>query len=123
MPFSDPFANIEAYRHEKRTDLKYDAVDGHGWSVMHHLVNASPLGAYQNLVMLKYLTDAGVPLDLKDKQGLTPLQHALNRGATQLACAIQHKLGVPKTDWVSNSYISIFQRELQIITYAFLGKL
>ena len=98
--FADPFANID--RLEKtREDLKYDAVDNHGWSVLHHMVNSTPIGTYQNLIILRYLTDAGVPLNLADKHGLTPLQHALNRGSTQLACAIQHKLGVPKSEWVS----------------------
>ncbi len=95
---SDPLAGTESV--QCSCDLAATSVDKQGWSVLHHMVCSLPLGAYENMHMLQLLHNAGAPLDIKDRNGLIPLQHAIKRGATHLVKALQYVAGTKQKDWV-----------------------
>ena len=84
----------------KQSDVSVMESDQQGWTVIHHLVSPIEYGTYDNVHLLKILVDAGAPLQQKDNAGLTPLDYALLRGATQLAKAMQKLLGKDKKTWV-----------------------
>jgi ankyrin repeat protein len=50
--------------------------DKEGWSVVHHIVNPTEFGSYENVEFLKLLASKGARLDLEDKKGHTPMFYA-----------------------------------------------
>ena len=80
----DPFHNQPDLSAIPKSPLA-TAVDSHGYNVLHHHICALSGAAYENLELLQLLCHVGAPLDAKDKKGLTPLDHALKRGACMVA--------------------------------------
>ena len=78
--------------------MKLTAKDQQGWSLVHHVVAPIEEASYDNVAMLKLLSDAGAPLSEKDMTGLTPLDYALRQNAPELAKALQKLL--KKSHWV-----------------------
>lgn len=60
---------------------------------MHFVVNPVGFGTYENTAILDELHRAGYRFDLKDKEGLSPLDYAMEQSSGVLAAKIQEKLG------------------------------
>jgi ankyrin repeat protein len=56
--------------------VKLNMVDEKGWSVIHHLINPTNFGSFENVELLKILHDHGADINLKDSQGRSPLYYA-----------------------------------------------
>jgi predicted DNA-binding WGR domain protein len=56
--------------------LMIDSQDKDGKSAVHYVVNPVGYGSYMNITILEELRKAGYRLDLKDKEGMTPLDYA-----------------------------------------------
>ncbi|XP_064602038.1 poly [ADP-ribose] polymerase tankyrase-like isoform X2 [Liolophura sinensis] len=82
---------------EKTSTINLSATDRQGWTAIHHLVCPLELGTYDNEEILYVLAKAGAPLLQKDSAGLTPLDHALIRGAPRITRMLQELTGVDKT--------------------------
>ncbi|KAL5008431.1 hypothetical protein ScPMuIL_014012 [Solemya velum] len=80
----DEFAVVE-----KKSSINLDARDGRGWTAIHHLVCPLDYGSYDREEILYVLDKAGADSQVKDNAGLTPLAHALIRGAPKLARRLQ----------------------------------
>ncbi|GAB6020532.1 hypothetical protein CHUAL_003215 [Chamberlinius hualienensis] len=82
---------------DKNEDMKSSKVslsqtDGHGWTVIHHLIRPFSCGTYDNADILHLLAEAGAPLDISNTAGFSPLQMAVQGRAHQLALALQKLL-------------------------------
>ena len=60
---------------------------------MHYVVNPIGFGTYENVQILEELRLAGYRFDLKDKDGLTPLDYASEQSSGVLAAKIKEGLG------------------------------
>ncbi|XP_052057851.1 poly [ADP-ribose] polymerase tankyrase-like isoform X2 [Mytilus californianus] len=79
---------------EKTSDVRLNATDSQGWTAVHHLVCPLDYGTFDNEEILFVLAKVGADIQTKDNAGLSPLDHALIRGATQLARRLQILSGV-----------------------------
>ena len=73
-----------------------NATDTQGWTAIHHLVAPLEFGTFDEVDMLNILVGAGADHDKKDNAGLTPLDHALIKGASKLAAELQNLAKVEK---------------------------
>ncbi|KAK3611456.1 hypothetical protein CHS0354_032737 [Potamilus streckersoni] len=80
---------------EKTSPADLNAKDSQGWTVVHHIVCPLEYGTYDNDEMLFVLHNAGASINQKDHVGLSPLDHALIRGAVKLASLLQKLSGTP----------------------------
>lgn len=79
---------------EKTSDVNMNAADSQGWTAVHHLVCPLEYGTFDNEEMLFVLAKVGADIQKKDNAGLSPLDHALIRGATKLARRLQMISGI-----------------------------
>jgi len=56
--------------------LMIDSQDKDGKSAVHYVVNPIGYGSYMNITILEELRKAGYRLDLRDNEGMTPLDYA-----------------------------------------------
>ncbi len=52
-------------------------LDTKGKSLIHHIVSPMKFGFYQNTKLLNYFAGVGAPLNIKDKEGHTPMYYAI----------------------------------------------
>ncbi|KAL3874859.1 hypothetical protein ACJMK2_037816 [Sinanodonta woodiana] len=78
---------------EKTSPADLNAKDSQGWTVVHHIVCPLEYGTYDNDEILFVLHNAGASINQKDHVGLSPLDHALIRGAVKLANLLQKLSG------------------------------
>jgi ankyrin repeat protein len=79
--------------------VKINAVDENGWSAVHHVINPTNFGSYENEAILKILHENGADIDLKDSNGRSPLYYASLQDSKTLFNALMN-LGaksLPKT--------------------------
>ncbi|XP_067678954.1 poly [ADP-ribose] polymerase tankyrase-like isoform X2 [Haliotis asinina] len=76
-----PFKNLS------RVNL--NAADKNGWTVMHHAACPLAYGTFDNDEIVFILAKAGATLNVKNKDGDTPLDLALRNGAFKIACMLQ----------------------------------
>ena len=93
------FAGIKTF--VKDSDVDIDAVDNKGRSALHHLIEAIPYATYEDVEILKLLSNAGAELNVKDKMGFTPCDLALKKGGLTLVKALQTLKGGPPDKLVS----------------------
>lgn len=62
--------------HKSNHKLLINNQDNQGKSAAHYVVNPIGYGTYENAQMIDELCKAGFKLDLKDKEGFTPLDYA-----------------------------------------------
>ncbi len=86
---------------QKTSAVWLDATDYEGNTAVHHLVRPLEFGTFNNTTLLKILHDAGASLTIKNADGKTPLDLALECCAKKLAQGIQSLLGVPESQWVN----------------------
>ena len=79
---------------EKTSDVNVNAADSQGWTAVHHLVCPLDYGTFDNEEMLFVLAKVAADIQKKDNAGLSPLDHALIRGASKLARRLQNLSGV-----------------------------
>jgi predicted DNA-binding WGR domain protein len=60
----------------KRKNINYNKTNKEGKSLIHYIVSLHPLYSYKNIKFLKAAVDAGFNPNIKDKDGLTPLDYA-----------------------------------------------
>ena len=66
-----------------RTDINVNHVNNLGWTaLLEAIILSNGDKAHQQIVQL--LVDHGADVDLADKDGVTPLQHARERGFTEI---------------------------------------
>lgn len=92
---------------EKTSSVKLNAMDSQGWTAVHHLVCPLDYGTFDNEEILYVLAKVGADIQTKDNAGLSPLDHALIRGATQLARRLQMLSGVEDSKLVLSFYTFI----------------
>ena len=80
--------------------VNVNAVDHAGRTALHHLLTTLPSGSYEDVHILKMLSDAKASLDVKDKEGRSLVDLALERKAVMMAKGLQSLMGVPKAEWV-----------------------
>jgi len=56
--------------------LMIDSQDKDGKSAVHYVVNPIGYGSYMNITILEELRKAGYRIDLRDNEGMTPLDYA-----------------------------------------------
>lgn len=82
-----------AFKQMSSADLNLRDLEG--WTLIHHLVAPLPNHTYTNSeVILKLLAQVGVPLNIADNQGVTPLQMAINRGVKVIADTLQELMSI-----------------------------
>ncbi len=91
---------------EKTSAVKLDATDDKGNTAVHHLAQSLEYGTFDNTTLLKVLHEAGASLKIKNNDGLTPLELALENCAEKLAKGLQSLLGIPEEKWVKFSAYS-----------------
>ncbi|XP_074658150.1 poly [ADP-ribose] polymerase tankyrase-like [Tubulanus polymorphus] len=89
--------NFEPFTKKSKVDLNVQ--DKQGWTVIHHLVCPLDDGTYDNVELLKLLVENGAVMNTKDRNGLTPLDYALIKGASNLAKGLQKLAGIKKDKW------------------------
>lgn len=92
----------------KTSDVNLNATDNQGWTAVHHTVCPLELGTFDNKEILTVLANCNADIQKKDRAGLSPLDHALIRGACKLAALLQKLSNVPedkmeKPTFASNS--------------------
>lgn len=92
----------------KTSDVNLNATDNQGWTAVHHTVCPLELGTFDNKEILTVLANCNADIQKKDNAGLSPLDHALIRGACKLAALLQKLSNVPedkmeKPTFASNS--------------------
>ncbi|XP_061174017.1 poly [ADP-ribose] polymerase tankyrase-like isoform X2 [Saccostrea echinata] len=80
----------------KTSDVNVNATDQQGWTAVHHTVCPLEVGTFDNVEILTVLAKCGAEIQKKDHAGLSPLDHALIRGACKLAAVLQELSGVEK---------------------------
>ncbi|XP_055957133.1 poly [ADP-ribose] polymerase tankyrase [Patella vulgata] len=81
---------------DKTSTVDVTCVDGLGWNVIHHVVASLDYGTFDNEELIYILAKAGASVTQKDKAGLSPLDHALIRGAPKSAAMIQKLMEIPE---------------------------
>ena len=59
-----------------KTKIDYNKVNKEGKSLIHYIINPHTLYSYQNIIFLKDAIKSGFNINIKDKNGLTPLDYA-----------------------------------------------
>lgn len=80
--------------------MDVNATDPQGWTVVHHLVCPLEYGTFDNEEILHVLWKAGADVQRKDNAGLSPLDHALIKGASKLAKRLQKISGIKEDKMV-----------------------
>ncbi|XP_078315747.1 poly [ADP-ribose] polymerase tankyrase-like isoform X2 [Crassostrea virginica] len=94
----------------RTSDVNVNATDNEGWTAVHHTVCPLDVGTFDNQEILSVLANCEADIQKKDHAGLSPLDHALIRGACKLAALLQKLSGVEedkmeKPTFASNSDI------------------
>ncbi|XP_064600796.1 poly [ADP-ribose] polymerase tankyrase-like [Liolophura sinensis] len=78
----------------KKSKVNLNAQDKSGWTALHHCVRPLSLGTFDNAEIVWTLARAGANLNIKDKEGLTPLDIALKSGAEKISKIIQQIMNI-----------------------------
>ncbi|KAK3092730.1 hypothetical protein FSP39_006660 [Pinctada imbricata] len=89
---------------EKTSHVNVNATDTQGWTVLHHLVSPLDVGTFDNVELLNILVKVGADHQKKDNAGLSPLSHALIKGAVRLAQELQTLANVEKDKMEKPTY-------------------
>lgn len=71
------FELVEILIQNYKNDIKYNAVDNEGFSVIHHAVCPMNEGSYENKKLLTFLINSGFSVNIIDKNGKTPVDYAI----------------------------------------------
>lgn len=85
--------------------MNLNATDNQGWTAVHHTVCPLELGTFDNKEILTVLANCNADIQKKDRAGLSPLDHALIRGACKLAALLQKLSNVPEDKMVSTQIL------------------
>lgn len=104
---------IEIFINNYVNDIKFNAVDNKGFSVIHYCICPMEEGSYENKKLLTLLINSGFPLDIKDNYGKMPIDYAiyqktgLNLNILQKAkpeysniSIVDQNDGIMNVDWV-----------------------
>jgi ankyrin repeat protein len=84
--------HVEVVRELVRTDIDIDHVNDPGWTALLEAVILGDGGpAHQEIV--RALVAAGATVDLADREGVTPLEHARCRGFEEIARTLETASG------------------------------
>ena len=72
----DLFSEIMKWIKSFKLKVNYNKVNNEGKSLIHYIISPNPLYSYQNTEFLKEALKYGFNPNLKDKEGLTPLDYA-----------------------------------------------
>lgn len=86
--------------------MNLNAQDKSGWTALHHCVRPLSLGTFDNAEIVWTLAKAGANLNMKDKDGLTPLDMALKSGADKIAKIIQQIMKIDQKKQVGLIIVS-----------------
>lgn len=87
--------------------MNLNATDNQGWTAVHHTVCPLELGTFDNKEILTVLANCNADIQKKDNAGLSPLDHALIRGACKLAALLQKLSNVPEDKMVSTQVLKL----------------
>lgn len=88
----------------RTSDVNVNATDNQGWTAVHHTVCPLDVGTFDNQEILSVLANCEADIQKKDHAGLSPLDHALIRGACKLAALLQKLSGVEEDKMVNIIY-------------------
>jgi len=75
--------HVEIIKELLKTDIRVNHINRIGWTALHEAVILGG-GDKKHTEVVRLLVDAGADVNLPDKDGVTPLQHAKNRGYTEI---------------------------------------
>jgi len=75
--------HVEIIKELLKTDIRVNHVNRMGWTALHEAVILSD-GDERHTEVVRLLVAAGADVNLEDKDGLSPLQHAKNKGFTHI---------------------------------------
>ena len=87
IPASDR-GHVDVVRELLGTDIAIDHVNRLGWTALLEAVILGD-GGERHQQIVRLLIDAGADVDLADRDGVTPLQHARERGYGEIAAALE----------------------------------
>lgn len=80
--------HVEIVRELLRTDIRVNHVNRIGWTALHEAVILSN-DDERHVEIIKMLIAAGADVNLHDKDGITPLGHAKNKGFTNICKVLE----------------------------------
>lgn len=75
---------VETVKELLKTDIRVNHINRMGWTALHEAVILGG-GDERHAEIVRMLINAGADINLPDKEGITPLEHARSRGYTNIA--------------------------------------
>jgi ankyrin repeat protein len=80
--------NVEIVRELLKTDIRVNHVNRIGWTALHEAIILGG-GDARHTEVVQMLVEAGADINLADKDGITPLAHAKNRGYAEMVAILK----------------------------------
>lgn len=81
--------HVEIIRELLKTDIKIDHVNNLGWTALLEAIILGD-GGKNHTEVVRLLVDAGANVNLADRNGVTPLQHAKQRGFREIVAILEN---------------------------------
>jgi ankyrin repeat protein len=85
--------NVEIVRELLKTDIRVNHLNRMGWTALHEAIILGDGGA-RHTEVVRLLVEAGADVNLADKEGVTPLAHAKNKGFSEIAEILEEAGGI-----------------------------
>ncbi|XP_078491474.1 poly [ADP-ribose] polymerase tankyrase isoform X1 [Ciona intestinalis] len=89
-----------------KTPVLLSALDSDERTVLHHAAKPLPYGYWENLSILKLLLEQGVPVNGRDRFGMTALEYAMEGGSGRMSDQLQAVLNIPEHEYVKPNRIT-----------------
>jgi ankyrin repeat protein len=82
--------HVEIIRELLKTDIRVNHINKIGWTALHEAIILGD-GGERHTEVARLLVDAGADVNLPDKDGVSPLEHAKNRGFSEIVKILSKK--------------------------------